>query len=127
MAVLTDEELIDIFANQLPRILEERPELEPHLYYWLMKAFVRKEEVAAFERRMAEYQTENRANFDEMKQQFKQVDQRFEQVDQRFEQVDQRFEQVDQRFEQVDQRLLRAGRPALRAGRPALRAGRQTL
>jgi hypothetical protein len=130
MVTLTDEELIHIFAHQLPDLLERRPDLEPQLYFFFLKAFVRKEDMAAYNRIIEEYRTETKANFERIEQHFEQnnqfqaetrthfeqIEQRldtfqnetkanFEGVNQRFEQVDQRFEQVDQRFEQVDQRF----------------------
>jgi hypothetical protein len=121
MAALTNEELIDIFSRQLPALLEERPELEPQLYYFFLKAFVRKEEVAALGKQVENFHAETRANFEQVDQRFEQVDRRFEQVDQRitefqaetranFERVDQRFEQIDQRFEQVDYRFEQVDR-----------------
>jgi hypothetical protein len=123
MVTLTDEELIHIFAHQLPDLLERRPDLEPQLYFFFLKAFVRKEDMAAYNRIIEEYRTETKANFERIEQHFEQNNQfqaetrtHFEQIEQRldtfqnetkanFEGVNQRFEQVDQRFEQVDQRF----------------------
>ncbi len=63
VTTLTDQELIDIFTKQLPRILEERPELEPQLYHYFLKAFARKEEVAAVAQELSEFREETRENF----------------------------------------------------------------
>jgi hypothetical protein len=99
MAVLTDEELIDIFTHQLPRILEERPELEPSLYRALLKTFAQKEEIAAVHQELFEFREETRTNFDR-------VDQRFEQVDQRFNSLEQR---VQEGFTTLSQQIERLG------------------
>jgi hypothetical protein len=98
MARLSDEELIELFGQQLPDLLQRRPDLEPVIYNVFLKVLVRKEEVAAVLAELREF----RAAVD---QRFEQIDRRFEQVDQRFEQIDRRFEQVDQRFEGVDTRF----------------------
>lgn len=88
MAQLTDDELIDLFTRQLPNLLDERPELEPQLYYVFLKTFARKEEVAAVAHELAEFRQETRESF-------ARVDQRFEQLDRRFEQVDRRAESLE--------------------------------
>ncbi|PKO22142.1 MAG: hypothetical protein CVU38_11050 [Chloroflexi bacterium HGW-Chloroflexi-1] len=102
---LTDEDMLDLFDEQLPSLLERRPELETRIYHAFMKTFATKPEVAAILAELREHRSEFHEFRADVNQRFDQVDQRFEQVDQRFEQVDQRFEQVDQRFEQVDQRF----------------------
>ncbi len=102
---LTDEDMLDLFDEQLPSLLERRPELETRIYHAFMKTFATKPEVAAILAELREHRSEFHEFRADVNQRFEQVDQRFEQVDQRFEQVDQRFEQVDQRFEQVDQRF----------------------
>ena len=85
MVQLSDEELLELFGQQLPGLLERRPDLEPVIYTVFLKAFVRKEEVAAVLAELREFRTE--------------VNQRFAQVDQRFAQVDQRFETLETRME----------------------------
>ncbi len=105
MTTLTNEELIEIFTHRLPQILDERPELEPQLYHFFLKAFVRKEELAAFQQVVAKFQEETQTNFDQVDSRFDQVDSRFDQVDSRLDKVDSRFDQVDSRFDQVDSRL----------------------
>jgi hypothetical protein len=91
MARLSDEELIELFGQQLPDLLQRRPDLEPVIYNVFLKVLVRKEEVAAVLAELREFRTE--------------VDRRFEQVDQRFEQIDRRFEQVDARFNTLEARM----------------------
>jgi hypothetical protein len=133
MVRLSDEELIELFGQQLPDLLQRRPDLEPVIYNVFLKVLVRKEEVAAVLAELREFRAEVSQRFEQVDQHLGQVDQhlgqvdqhlgqvdqhlgqvdqhlgqidrRFEQVDQRFEQVDQRFAQVDQRFEQVDARF----------------------
>jgi hypothetical protein len=105
MVRLSDEELIELFGQQLPDLLQRRPDLEPVIYNVFLKVLVRKEEVAAVLAELREFRAEVGQRFEQVDQRFEQVDQRFEQVDRRFEQVDRRFEQVDQRFEQVDARF----------------------
>ncbi len=105
MPHLSDDELIELLGQQLPALLERRPDLEPMAYTAFLKMFARKEEVAAVLAELREFRVETRVRFEQVDQRFEQVDRRFEQVDRRFEQVDRRFEQVDRRFEQVDQRF----------------------
>jgi hypothetical protein len=105
MVRLSDEELIELFGQQLPDLLQRRPDLEPVIYNVFLKVLVRKEEVAAVLAELREFRAEVGQRFEQVDRRFEQVDRRFEQVDQRFEQVDRRFEQVDQRFEQVDVRF----------------------
>lgn len=97
---LTDEEPVELFDVQLPRLLEERPELELRIYHAFMKAFATKTEVAAVLSELRGFRTE-------VDQRFDQVDRRFDQVDRRFDQVDRRFDQVDQRFDHIEGRLER--------------------
>jgi hypothetical protein len=47
MVRLSDEELIELFGQQLPDLLQWRPDLEPVIYNVFLKVLVRKEEVAA--------------------------------------------------------------------------------
>ena len=103
---LTDETLAEIILNQLPRLLNDRPELKATLYRIFLESFADKGEVGRLRQELAEFRVETQANFERVDQHLEAIDQRFEQVDQRFDQVDQRFDQVDQRLEGVDQRLV---------------------
>ena len=85
MARFSDEELIELFGQQLPDLLQRRPDLEPVIYNVFLKVLVRKEEVAAVLAELREFRAE--------------VDRRFEQVDRRFEQVDARFNTLETRME----------------------------
>jgi hypothetical protein len=85
MVRLSDEELIELFGQQLPDLLQRRPDLEPVIYNVFLKVLVRKEEVAAVLAELREFRAE--------------VDRRFEQVDRRFEQVDARFDTLETRME----------------------------
>ncbi|MCX6028226.1 MAG: hypothetical protein NT169_02850 [Chloroflexi bacterium] len=63
MAVLTrfrftDEEMLDFFDEQLPSLLEQRPELETRIYHALMKTFATKPEVAAILAELREHRSE---------------------------------------------------------------------
>ncbi len=80
MSALTDEELIDIFAYRLPDLLERRPELEPQLYHFFLKAFVRKEALAALDQTVKDFQSETREHF-------KEVDERFDKTDTKIEKL----------------------------------------
>jgi hypothetical protein len=102
---LTDEEMLDLFDEQLPSLLARRPELESRLYHAFMKTFATKSEVAAVLAELREHRSEFAEFRTEVVHRFEQVDHSFEQVDQRFEQVDQRFEQIDRRFDEVDRRI----------------------
>ena len=86
-ASLGDEDVIDLFSNRLPELLERRPDLEPTIFGAFLKTFARREEAALVLTELRTLRTE--------------MNQRFEQVDQRFERVDQRFEQVDQQMHEV--------------------------
>ena len=105
MVRLSDEELIELFGQQLPDLLQRRPDLEPVIYNVFLKVLVRKEEVAAVLAELREFRAEVSQRFEQVDQHLGQVDQHLGQIDRRFEQVDQRFAQVDQRFEQVDARF----------------------
>lgn len=99
MERLSDEQLIDLFSQQLPDLLERRPDLEPAIYNVFLKILVRKEEVAAILAELQEFRAD--------------VDRRFEQVDRRFEQVDRRFDTLENRmetgFKEVHQAIDRLG------------------
>ena len=95
---LTDEDMLDLFDEQLPSLLERRPELETRIYHAFMKTFATKPEVAAI---LAELR-EHRSEFHEFRAD---VNQRFDQVDQRFEQVDQRMESFDARMDRLETRM----------------------
>ena len=79
-ASLGDEDVIDLFSNRLPELLERRPDLEPIIFGAFLKTFARREEVALV-------LTELRTLRTEMNQRFERVDQRFEQVDQQMHEV----------------------------------------
>jgi hypothetical protein len=86
-ASLRDEDVIDLFSNRLPELLERRPDLEPTIFGAFLKTFARREEVALVLTELRTLRTE--------------MNQRFERVEQRFERVDQGFEQVDQQMHEV--------------------------
>ncbi len=113
---LSDEAVIYLFSEQLPALLDRRPELESRIYHAFWKTFARREEIAAIMEELSQFRAETKASFEQVDQRFEQVDQRFEQVDRRFEQADRRFEafqaetranfdRMDQRFGQMDQRF----------------------
>ena len=79
-ASLGDEDVIDLFSNRLPELLERRPDLEPTIFGAFLKTFARREEVALV-------LTELRTLRTEMNQRFERVDQGFEQVDQQMHEV----------------------------------------
>ena len=92
MAVLRDEELIDVFDRQLPDLLERRPDLEPRMFKAFLKAFARREEVAVVLAELRALRAE--------------VDRRFEQVDRRFERLEGK---VDAGFEHLQRAIDRLG------------------
>ncbi len=96
MVQLTTEEIIQLFDEQLPALLDERPDLEPRIYHAFLKTFTRKEEAVALQTELREFRAETRANF--------------EQVDQRFERVDQRLDALEEtlRYE-IRQQIGRLG------------------
>ncbi len=96
MVQLTTEEIIHLFDEQLPALLDERPDLEPRIYHAFLKTFTRKEEAVALQTELREFRAETRANF--------------EQVDQRFERVDQRLDALEEtlRYE-IRQQIGRLG------------------
>jgi len=122
MAVLSKEEVIHLFTQQLPEILDEYPELEPQLYHIFLKTFARKEEVAAvhqeliefrvksqeFQTEMREFQTEMREFQTEMREFQSETRERFDQVDQRFDnlqaEMHKGFQEVSRRIDQLGAR-----------------------
>ncbi len=73
MVTMTNEELIEMFTRQLPALLDERPELEPQLYYIFLKTFARKEEVAAVRQEVGDFRKETGANFEQVDDEFSKV------------------------------------------------------
>ena len=68
MVQLTTEEIIQLFDEQLPALLDERPELEPRIYHAFLKTFTRKEEAVALQIELREFRAETRANFERVDQ-----------------------------------------------------------
>ena len=91
MARFSDEELIELFGQQLPDLLQRRPDLEPAIYNVFLKVLVRKEEVAAVLAELREFRAE--------------VDRRFEQVDARFNTLEARMEAGFRELHQAIDRL----------------------
>ena len=91
MARFSDEELIELFGQQLPDLLQRRPDLEPVIYNVFLKVLVRKEEVAAVLAELREFRAE--------------VDRRFEQVDGRFNTLEARMEAGFRELHQAIDRL----------------------
>jgi len=89
---LSDEAVIYLFSEQLPDLLDRRPELEPRIYHAFWKTFARREEIAAILEELSQFRAETKASLE-------QVDQHFEQVDQRFDQADQRMDSLEARME----------------------------
>jgi hypothetical protein len=112
MSALSKEEVVHIFTHQLPQILDEHPELEPQLYHFFLKAFARKEEVAALRQDIFEFREETREEFklvrSEVKEQFGQVDKQFRHVDDKFEalraEMHDGFHEVYKRVDQLGAR-----------------------
>ena len=102
IAALRDDELIELFSERLPDLLERRPDLEPTIFQAFLKTFARREEVALVLTELRALRTEV-ALRTEMERGFEQVDQRFEQVDQRFERSEKQMQEfqaeVAARFE----------------------------
>ena len=70
---LTDEEMLDLFDEQLPSLLERRPELETRIYHAFMKTFATKVEVATvlaelrdFRGEFQDFKTDVRVGFRDM-------------------------------------------------------------
>ena len=122
---LTTEEIMQLFDEQLPQILDEHPELEPRIYRAFLKAFVHKEEFALLQKEVSDFRAETQANFERVDKRFSDfrtetqanferidnhldgIDNRLDGIDNRLDGIDARFEQVDARFEQVDARFDR--------------------
>ena len=112
IAALRDDELIELFSERLPDLLERRPDLEPTIFQAFLKTFARREEVALVLTELRALRTEV-ALRTEMERGFEQVDQRFEQVDQRFERSEKQMQEfqaeVAARFEEVQRAIDRLG------------------
>ncbi len=70
---LTDEDMLDLFDEQLPSLLERRPELETRIYHAFMKTFATKVEVATvlaelrdFRGEFQDFKTDVRVGFRDM-------------------------------------------------------------
>jgi hypothetical protein len=125
MAVLSDDELIDILENRIPDLLDRRPDLYKRIYAGYVHLFATREEVAAIMEelrrltsRLENFQAETNANFQRVDERLDRVDQRFEQVDQRFDRVEHRLDSLDRKFEDLrDWVELVIGRMQVRSGR----------
>ena len=105
IAALRDDELIELFSERLPDLLERRPDLEPTIFQAFLKTFARREEVALVLTELRALRTEV-ALRTEMERGFEQVDQRFE----RSEKQMQEFQaEVAARFEEVQRAIDRLG------------------
>ena len=108
MAVLSKEEVIHLFTQQLPEILDEYPELEPQLYHIFLKTFARKEEVAAVHQELIEFRVESQEFQTEMREFQSETRERFDQVDQRFDnlqaEMHKGFQEVSRRIDQLGAR-----------------------
>ena len=81
MAVLRDEELIDVFDRQLPDLLERRPDLEPRMFKAFLKAFARREEVAVVLAELRALRAEVDRRFDRSTSASSRPDRRFERLE----------------------------------------------
>jgi hypothetical protein len=75
---LSDEAVIYLFSEQLPALLDQRPELESRIYHAFWKAFARREEIAAVMEELSEFRAETRASFEQVEQRFESIEARME-------------------------------------------------
>jgi hypothetical protein len=99
---LTTEEVLQLFDEQLPYLLETYPELEPRIYHAFLKAFVRKEEFVRLETELSEFREETRANFGR-------VDERFDRVELRLDGVESRLDGVESRLDGLHRTITSLG------------------
>ena len=101
MPVLTDTEIAEIILTQLPRLLDEKPDLDTAVYRLVAKHFAERGELDKVKQELIEFRAETKENFDK-------VDERFDKVDERFDKVDERFEnfryETQQNFAKVHER-----------------------
>ena len=102
---LTNEEVLQLFDEQLPEILEAYPELEPRIYHAFLKAFVRKEEFAFIETEVREFRAETRANFERVDQRLGGLDSQMGGLDSRMDGLDTRMDGLDTRMDGLDTRM----------------------
>ena len=72
-ASLGDEDVIDLFSNRLPELLERRPDLEPTIFGAFLKTFARREEVALVLTELRTLRTEMNQRFEQVGRQMHEV------------------------------------------------------
>ena len=97
---LTTEELLQLFDEQLPELLEKQPELEPRIYHAFLKVFVRKEEFMLLQKETSDFREETKANFDR-------VDQRLDKMDQRLDGLHRTITQLGGRWGIYNEDVIR--------------------
>ncbi|CAM3655118.1 hypothetical protein [Parendozoicomonas haliclonae] len=63
--------------------------------------------VGRLDKKVDDYQCENRARFDQMDKRLDGMDNRFDQMNQRLDKMDDRFDQIDKRLDKMDDRFDR--------------------
>ncbi len=102
---LTDEDMLDLFDEQLPSLLERRPELETRIYHAFMKTFATKVEVATVLTELRSFHGEFQGFKGEFRNFKTDTGQHFEQVDRQLDRVENRLDGVENRLGGVESRL----------------------
>jgi len=103
---MTDDQIIVLFMEQLPRLLKTRPAMRRNLRHIMVEFLAEEGLLERFERKIAALRTEMQASFAQVEQRFEQVEQRFEQVDQRFDKLENK---MDARFDNLTRQIDRLG------------------
>lgn len=93
---LTTEEIIELFSERLPAILEERPELEPQIYRAFLKSFATKEEVAMVLQTLNEFREETQANFARLEGRMDRFEGRLGRIEDRVDKLEKRVDSLEE-------------------------------
>jgi len=102
MLQLTNYDIVELFGERLPAILEDQPALETSIFRSFMGVFATKEEVNKVLVELREFRDESGERFDRIE---RQAEEFREEVEQRFDQVEGRLDRVEGRLDRLEERV----------------------
>ncbi len=109
LALIRDEDLIEVFSRRLPDLLERRPDLEQSIFTAFLKTFARREEVALVLTELRSFRTEVERRFERSERETQEF--RTE-VAGRFDEVQRAIDRLGSRWGIRNESLFRRPSPA---------------
>jgi hypothetical protein len=103
---ITDQELIQLMQERLPKLLREKPEIFEPIYTILAESFVERGEIAELRKLVLAFQGEAKASFLELNQRLGILESRVDSLEERMDRLETK---VDEGFDMLSRKIDRLG------------------